>query len=129
MTMRKSIPLGAKFLVLLRQANCAECKEPLGNAEVEFDHRPALWEREYDAVLGDYNPPQNDPTFLRALHLDCHKRISHGTCATTAGSDSNRRAKMQRINRVWEAHKECIRTKGEAREPVQSRWPKRKFGQ
>lgn len=127
--MRKAVPLGVKFLVLLRQSYCPECNEPLGS-KIEWDHYPSLAERKYDVVTGEYTPPENDPACLRALHVDCHKRKSFGTKATTAGSDAHRRAKVRRVNRVFQEHKLAMKNKGEEQEPKPpSKWPKRKFGQ
>ena len=125
---RKPVPLGTKYLVLLRQALCAECKQPLGDDVVHYDHRPAIWERPYSVVLGDYDPPSNDPEFLDALHSRCHLLRTHGRPATTLGSDSHRRAKGKRIQQKVSDHLEIMKDKRK-KEDRRSRWPKRKFGQ
>lgn len=126
---RKAIPLGTKYLVLLRQALCPECSEPLGS-KIEWDHRPSLAERKFDVATSLYTPDENDPGYLDALHVDCHKRRSFGTKATTTGSDAHRRAKVRRVNRAFDAHKKAMKSKGEEQESKPpSKWPKRKFGQ
>ena len=125
---RKPVTLGTKYLVLLCQAICAECKQPLGKEKVNFDHRPALWERFYDVATGEYTPPANDHRYIEALHESCHRKRTHGTPATTLGSDSHRRAKDKRVKQKVSEHLDRMRNKGNPDKERKSKWPKRKFG-
>jgi hypothetical protein len=70
-------------------------KELLG--EFQFDHRPALWERQFDTEKNDTIPAANDWNYIEVITVDEHKRRSHGTKATSYGSDAHERAKAKRI--------------------------------
>lgn len=96
---RPAIPCKVKLEVLIRQeGRCAQTKERLGRVDnTNFDHRPALWERKYDTVAKDTIPQANNPDFIEACTLAGHKIRTHGTGATTVGSDSHRRAKIKRM--------------------------------
>jgi hypothetical protein len=100
---RKAIPLWVKVRVLGRQeCDCAECGEPLG-ASIEFDHRPAIILRPVNAAGDDYDPPQNDPDHIYALHKLCHLKRTVGRVVgaaktvTTKGSDAHLAAKFRRL--------------------------------
>ncbi|MHC2250965.1 hypothetical protein ACVILK_000657 [Bradyrhizobium embrapense] len=96
---RPAMPCRVKLEVLIRQGGrCAQTKEKLGSVEnTQFDHRPALWEREFDTATDDTIPPANDPAFIDACTIAGHKTRTHGNGATTVGSDSHRRAKIKRM--------------------------------
>lgn len=96
---RPAIPTRVKIEVIIRQeGKCAQSKEKLGTLEnTNFDHRPALWERKFDSAAFDTIPPANDPAFIEACTIAGHKVRTHGNGATTAGSDSHRRAKIKRM--------------------------------
>jgi hypothetical protein len=96
---RPSMPCKVKLEVLIRQeGKCAQTGEKLGNIDnTQFDHRPALWERKFDTVANDTIPPANDPAAIDACTKAGHKFRTHGNGATTAGSDSHRRAKIKRF--------------------------------
>jgi hypothetical protein len=91
---RPSIPLGAKVQVLLRLVGFGH-----------FDHRPALWERRFDTETNDTIPPANDPNAIEFIPVGEHDIRTHGPGGekriTTAGSDSNRRAKGRRLETKW----------------------------
>lgn len=77
---RPAIPKKIKALVMLRQGGrCKVLNVKIGEgfAKVEFDHRPALWERKFDTEArggrGDTIPPANDPDAIDALSVDAHK--------------------------------------------------------
>src|SRR5215472_2403722 len=40
---------------------------PVEARKLRFDHRPALLDRPYDLVAGDFIPPQNDPKHIEAI--------------------------------------------------------------
>lgn len=71
---------------------------------VDYDHRPALWERKFDTDKNDTIPAANDPKFIEPLARGRgseHDVRTHGRGGekrlTTLGSDSHRRAKARRI--------------------------------
>lgn len=88
---RPAMPAKVRLQVVINQeGRCKATGEKLGLiSEVEFDHRPALYEREFDAEANDTRPPANDPGFIEAIKTDAHK-------ARTA-RDAGRRAKEKRI--------------------------------
>lgn len=67
----------------------AQCLEWLGfepDDEIEWDHQPALVLRKRTAD-GGYDPPANDPRYIRPMRKADHKVKTIGRGATTAGSD------------------------------------------
>lgn len=96
---RPTMPCKVKLEVLIRQeGKCAQTGDKLGSIEnTQFDHRPALWERPFDTTTNDTIPPANDPAAIDACTKAGHKFRTHGNGATTAGSDSHRRAKINRF--------------------------------
>ncbi|MBX3504472.1 MAG: hypothetical protein KF895_03260 [Parvibaculum sp.] len=89
------MPATVKLQVVINQeGRCKATGERLGLiSEVEFDHRPALYEREFDPEArdgqGDTVPAANDPAYIDAIKKHAHK----GRTARDAG----RRAKEARI--------------------------------
>lgn len=130
---RKAIPLKVKLLVLINQARCSACGKKLGDAnQLQFDHRPPLLLREWCEEKQDWNPAQNDPLYLEAIHEDCHQARTTGrkgtSIATTRGSDVG---DFAHISAAAEKH-EAFRRRLLAKEPgtsarPPSRWPKRKI--
>lgn len=96
---RPAIPTRVKLDVVIRQeGRCRQTGHKLGTLDnTQFDHRPALWERRFDTVANDTIPPANDPASIEACTIAGHKVRTHGNGATTAGSDSHRRAKIKRM--------------------------------
>jgi hypothetical protein len=96
---RPPIPTRVKIDVIIRQeGKCKQTGDKLGTLKnTQFDHRPALFERQFDTVTNDTIPPANDPAFIEACTVAGHKVRTHGTGATTVGSDSHRRAKIKRF--------------------------------
>jgi hypothetical protein len=93
-----------KLTVVLAQGGlCKHCGERLGKLEeIDFDHRPAIINREVNAEGTDYIPPQLDPEYLEAIHkVPCHKERTAGPGGekriTTAGSDIHTRDKTRRL--------------------------------
>lgn len=91
-----------KRAVLLRQGGrCADTGADLVPGDVEFDHRPAVWSRQFDTVANDTVPSFHDPDFIDALTTAAHDRRTNGAGGekrvTTAGSDAHLRAKENRL--------------------------------
>lgn len=88
---RKPIPARIKLDVVIRQdGRCAVTGERLGTlAETEFDHRPPIADREYDADADDTIPPANDPAHIFATRKAPHKGLS--------SADATKRAKAKRL--------------------------------
>lgn len=84
---RKAIPKAVKLAVRERQKQCcAICGERLlpkiAHALTEFDHRPALTARGWDGA--DTIPAANDPAFIEALHVACHRVRTKADISTRA---------------------------------------------
>lgn len=77
---RPAMPVQVKLQVCINQnGRDKETGEHLGDVSgVQFDHRPALWERKFDTEArggkGDTIPPANDPSAIDAIKVDTHKR-------------------------------------------------------
>lgn len=128
---RKPIPTLVKLLAVLRvDGRCKQCGERLGDLSgLNFDHRPAVINRDVSADGTDYVPAQLDPDFIEPLHINCHKVRTFGPGGekriTTAGSDIGTRDK---VDRLAEQHAETVRnilSPTKRKTKPQSRWPKR----
>lgn len=122
---RKAIPISVKLTVAMR------CLRKLLKADrLEFDHRPALWEREWDEEAQDTIPPANDPAFIELVTGEEHDRRSHGNGATSYGSDAHNRAKEDRITgKTKAAPKKPIPSRPFAEKPegYKTQWPSQKI--
>jgi len=87
---RKSIPLSVKVAVLERQLCALLCCD-----KIEYDHRPPLYLRE--RIYDGYVPFENDPAYIEAVPKLEHRKRTHGTKATSYGSDAHERAKTKRL--------------------------------
>ena len=87
MTARRAITLATKVQVLLQQALCPKCGQRLGS-DVEWNHVQ-------EHALGGSDGPEN----IEAVHKVCHKIITVGTGATTAGSSVGKVAKVKRLQK------------------------------
>ncbi len=125
---RKSISARSKLIVTLRELG-------LTVTEIQFDHDPALSARKWNERKGDFEPPQDDPRFIKLLMVDRHKVKTFGPGGTkrihTRGSDIS---EPRRIERIAERHKEFCRTAlaPKKRKPAKAKkagraWPKRTF--
>lgn len=104
---RKAVPDKLKLFLVLRQgARCADCGHKLVPGEIQYDHRPALINRDVNEEGTDYVPAQLDPEYLQALHNDCHDVRTFGPGGekriTTAGSDIGVRDKVTRLQEQQE---------------------------
>ena len=105
---RPAMPVNVKLQVCINQkGRDKETGEHLGDVKnVQFDHRPALWERKFDTEArdgqGDTIPPANDPDYIEAVKIETHKKRTK--------IDSKRKAKGERI-----AGKKADRFRGTAR--------------
>lgn len=131
---RPHMPEAVKKSVLRMQGGlCAcGCKTVLSDdrQDIRFDHRPALWQRDYCEVTRRYKPDANDVCFIRAVTVWCDRPKTYGTKATTRGSDLGERARSNRIRKSHEAFlahlasREC----GQKRQ-LSGKIPSRKFAQ
>lgn len=131
---RKAIPDRLKLEVTLKQGGrCKACGEKLHElADTQFDHRPALVNRNVNAEGSDYIPPQLDPEHIQALHVDCHRVRTSGRPATTAGSDIHIRDKTKALQEQQAEFRRNLHAKGSGEPPpaakkAKGRWPKRKM--
>lgn len=130
---RKNIGVRIKRLVLKRQNNrCDECKvEFVRGDKIQFDHRPAIEQREVNAEWTDYIPPQLDPDFIDGLHVPCHLKRTVGRTpgaektVTIKGSDAWLAKKFRRLEgRTKRRPRRTIIPKGFAKIPSRP-FPKR----
>ena len=124
---RKAIPKSVKDAVYNRQLGyCLHCRTLLGD-DIQYDHRPSLIMRKVNASGTDYEPPQNDPDWIEALHLACHLKRTVGRAigsertVTTKGSDAWLAAKFRRLEGKNKPRKKA--KIAQRKNP----WPKRKF--
>jgi len=86
-------------------------------ANVQFDHNPALTNRPYDTIAGDFIPPQNDPNHICALDKHIHLQKTTGRApgaertVTTRGSDVGERARTSDIRARQAVHDARIAAK------------------
>ncbi len=86
---RRKLSMSDKLNILVRQAVCPLCGEPLDVlTDIDFDHEQAL-------ARGGTDTNDN----IRAVHRDCHKAKTFGTGGTTRGSDVYEAAKSKRLER------------------------------
>jgi hypothetical protein len=111
---RKPIPVAVKLQVIVNQRGLAPSGEPLDavRAGIEFDHRPCLSEREYDAERDETIPAANDPAFIVALPTALHHSLS--------GNDNVRIRKIARLRKTELEFRETLVRKM----PGQKRGPK-----
>lgn len=108
---RKPIPLAIKLQVIVNQRGLAPTGELLDaiGAGIEFDHRPCLSERVYDAERDETVPAANDPAFIVALSAAAHHSLS--------GVDNTRIRKVDRLRKTELEFRETL----VRREPGQKR--------
>lgn len=111
---RKHIPVGVKLQALLLQVG-------LDPTDVQWDHRPPLSERKWNATKGDTVPPANDPAYIQALATKAHDIVTNGPGGekriTSAGSDTHTRARLARLEGEQAAYRANLLRKatGEAK--------------
>lgn len=113
---RKAISANMKIDALMARFHilCEECGGRLNaGGIVEWDHAHPI-------ALGGSHAFYN----IRPLHPECHSAKSHGTGATTAGSDIGKISKERRIIRTKKM--EVKKRKPGTRKP-KSAWPSRKM--
>jgi len=101
---RKAIPIRIKRLIIERQSGVCKCGcnrlvSHLPKTNTHFDHEPALILRDVNESGTDYLPPQHDPDYIDARCPDSHRAKTHGTGATTAGTDIGKRKKERKRSR------------------------------
>jgi hypothetical protein len=123
-----TLPIPRRHISMRLQRDVALMMLGLDPATAELDHEPALGLRAVNAALGDYDPPQLDPQYLRWRGKAEHKTKTFGTKATSAGSDIWKIAHGKRLTQTEEEFIRRILAKepGKSARPP-SRWPKRKM--
>jgi hypothetical protein len=100
---RKPIPAKVKQAVIAR--------------EFDFDHEPALVNRDYDTEAGDFIPPQNDPKHLiprrKAKHLEktIGRKAGAERTVSTRGSDVGEAARSRSIQAREAVHRASAASK------------------
>lgn len=95
-----------KVSVVMRQKGVCKCGcgqqvSSFPHTGTKFDHRPPLRLRDINKAGTDYEPPQHSVEHLDAICDDEHKRRTHGSGATTAGTDAgNIKKERKRENRA-----------------------------
>lgn len=136
---RLHIPIGTKREVAARQGGLCACGcglifaafvavGPVGRwsivhrSGVQWDHDPALRLRDVNRMGTDYLPPQLAPFYIVARCRRSHARKTHGTGATTAGTDAGKIRKERRASRKSRP-KRKIQSRGFAKvhRPMRSR--------
>jgi hypothetical protein len=99
---RQSIPQRSQIVALKRALlsaynDLSGSGLPLGTS-IEIDHRPPLYARKFDTDTNDTVPSAGDPAYLEVITSDVHAVRTHGTKATSYGSDAHQRAKERRLS-------------------------------
>lgn len=94
---RRNIPVVVKLQAMWRAIANGSLPDPkevtIACRDLEFDHNPALMDRDYDLDAGDFLPPQNDPDHIDAKIGADHDFKTFGRkpdaekTVTTRGSD------------------------------------------
>ena len=114
---RPAIPHAVKMAVCTRQAfKCAcGCGNPLLFGMTQFDHRPALMNREYNLDTHTFTPDANDPLFIEAVTMTCHALRTFGPGGekriTTRGSDIGEKARERAMSEKHRAHRDLMAAK------------------
>lgn len=92
---RKAVCMASKRIATARQNGICECGcgTPIWTGKrcnIQWDHMPALRLRDVRPDGKDYIPAQQDPAYIVARCRASHAAKTHGTGATTAGSDTGR---------------------------------------
>jgi hypothetical protein len=115
---RQHMPLHVKLEAALRAMGL----EP---KLVEFQHDPPLALRIWVPERGDYDPPENDPRYIRPMAKEEHREV-------TAKRDIPAIAKTKRLSKTHEEFRQKMLAKDQGDDPPPPkkvlRWPKgRKF--
>lgn len=105
---RKYIPMGVRRESARNQGGICGCgcgiaiwadaKETKSNCD--WDHEPALRLRNVNRRRTDYVPAQLDPRYIVARCPSSHDAKTHGTGATTAGTDTGKIKKERKRDRA-----------------------------
>lgn len=123
---RRAIPVRIKRQIIAGQKVCpCGCGLELTiGLPTHWDHEPALRLRNVNRRRTDYIPKQHDRRYIVGRCVPSHKVKTHGTGATTAGTDIGKISKERRRSRK-PRFKRPIPSR-----PMQSsktRWPKQKL--
>lgn len=120
---KRKAPTLAVRVAALERALC----EIWGCDKIEYDHFPCLWERKVNRSGTDYIPPQNDPAYITPKPAGEHAVKTNGTKATSAGSDTHRRAHGKRLAEKNAEFTSAMQSKQRGRKKSGPRRPKRKI--
>jgi hypothetical protein len=119
---RKPIPDRVKLQVMLdlfhEWFGCGGAFELSPDAaDYQFDHDPALVNRDYDTKAGDFIPPQNDSDHIKAILRGNHDKKTFGRepgaekTVTTRGSDVGEAARTKDIRASEALHQAALASK------------------
>lgn len=121
---RRAIPKRIKRKVCREQAGicagfgCIALVSADPRMNTHFDHEPALRLRNVRSDGKDYIPPQHSPHHIDARCPPCHHAKTHGTGATTAGTDTG---KIKKERKRAKAIAQALGLEGMPK----TKWPKR----
>ena len=127
---RKHISVGVKLHAALLLLGFTDDEIAGG---IAWDHDPPLALRFVDPETGKLVPDANDPHYLQPLRTAEHRTKTSGRRgerrSTSAGSDQNRIAKVDRLAPEHEEFRRRMLTKGEREAPAAAKpkraWPSR----
>lgn len=119
---RKAIPVTVKLAVVIRQNSCSTDGRGFTVEEallggIEFDHDPALINRDYDTDAGDFIPPQLRPDLIFAKRKGQHQEKTTGRkegaeqTVTTRGSDVGEATRVEKITTSEAIHQAAMASK------------------
>jgi hypothetical protein len=118
---RRAIPAAVKLQSLWRSIAKGLLPDPrdveIDCRQLEFDHDPALMNRDYDLAAGDFMPAQNDPDHIIARIGADHDEKTFGRKAgaertvTTRGSDVGEAAHQRAVVDSEKLHQAALASK------------------
>ena len=117
---RKYMPLKVKLEALLIHGAVydADGRQVTDLTLIQWDHCPAVMQREYDALTNDTIPPVNDPRFIVPRAVEVHRK-------KTAEKDIPEIAKTKRLSDEQRAFRGRLLAKGGSDGLARSCWPER----
>lgn len=109
------------------------CLNALGllGKNINYDHRPPLSHRPYDAATGLYTPDENDPKYLFPVLAEENKRLADGDPAKPLSGDTSIAAKLKRISKDQDQFRARLLAKDTGDDPPPQKrkrlWPRRRF--
>lgn len=103
---RPALKMQTKLQVILnQQSKCKATGVRLTDVRlIQFDHRPAVWQRRFDPVMNDTVPSVNDPETIDAI-LEAEHSTRTFTDNGTGMGDVTHKAHSDRISEGEAAHR------------------------